>query len=440
MRCHVVDFLGKLTERTKTPEGFLVAPVRLSRADNVQVYLARELGLDEDGVPPGKQVRLFRPSSEVFSQASLDSLSNKTITLDHPPEGVSVENWKEVAAGDVSVVTAGGDHTRSVATIKHKDAIRAIEEDGTVEMSVGYDFDLDMTAGTTPSGEEYDGVQRNIRGNHHAIVDRARGGRGCRIADRQPDRQPQEKKTMKIKMADRAIAGITLPGFAVTVDDAAGETAQDSLDRHLRACDDAVKAFDALTVDRDGHKKRADDAEKALAEAKTAHDTKVKELTGKILAEDAVSALVRDHASAMDAVKVLGSDDLREKIGTFKTAREMRAALVGDVMENLESLKPVALRVLEAGGETDPTKATDSALKMVIASLLPLHSAEDTAGDDGASSMAHDRNRALAGGDDAGTNANDGVKMDAVSRARQYDMLRSRGQHDAAKRLMEKDC
>ncbi len=439
--CHVTDFLGKLTERRITAEGFLEAPAKLSRANNVQSYTARELGLDKEGMAPDRILRLFRPAAEVSNPESLKSLSHKTLTLDHPPEGVNVDNWDAVAIGDVGDVrmAASGDHTESVILVKHKDGIKALN-DGVCEMSVGYDFDLDLTPGKSPSGEAYDAIQRNIRANHHAIVDRARGGRGCRIAD--TDHQPKGKKTMKIKMADRALAGITLPGFVVTVDDAAGDAATDAVDRHLRACDDAVKAHDALATDRDAHKKRADDAEKTLAEAKTAHDAKVKELTAKILPEDAIVVLVRDHAGALDAARVLGSKELADKLGDLKTARDVRAALVGDVMVHLESLKPVAEGILKAGGEADPTKASDAALKSVIAALLPLHG---TADDGEGSSLARDRNAALAGAgggdDDTRSSARDSKKkMDGPTLARQVDALRSRGQHDAARRLMSENC
>jgi len=50
-------------------------------------------------------------------------------------------------------------------------------------LSMGYTTDIDWTAGVTPKGEAYDGVQRNIRANHLAFVPQARGGEKLRFGD-----------------------------------------------------------------------------------------------------------------------------------------------------------------------------------------------------------------------------------------------------------------
>ena len=49
---------------------------------------------------------------------------------------------------------------------------------------MGYTMDLDTTAGVTPSGEQYDAVQRKLRMNHLALVPRARGGSNLRMGDK----------------------------------------------------------------------------------------------------------------------------------------------------------------------------------------------------------------------------------------------------------------
>ncbi|MGB1276011.1 MAG: DUF2213 domain-containing protein, partial [Nannocystaceae bacterium] len=69
-----------------------------------------------------------------------------------------------------------------VEVMTDKATIEAIES-GKRQVSNGYMADYDMTPGVTPDGQEYDAVQRNIRGNHIAIVDRARCGPVCAVAD-----------------------------------------------------------------------------------------------------------------------------------------------------------------------------------------------------------------------------------------------------------------
>ncbi|HXE93633.1 MAG TPA: DUF2213 domain-containing protein, partial [Gaiellaceae bacterium] len=155
----------------KTREKFLVADATFSRT-GCQDYTRRELGLDGD---PNELITLYRPADEVFSPESLASLDGKPLTLRHPPEDVTADNWKQYAVGDATGVRRSGETTVGKVTIRDAAAVRAYDN-GTRELSVGYAFDLDMTPGTAPDGKSYQGVQRNIRGNHHAIVDEGRCG------------------------------------------------------------------------------------------------------------------------------------------------------------------------------------------------------------------------------------------------------------------------
>jgi hypothetical protein len=65
---------------------------------------------------------------------------------------------------------------KAIDNIQRKDSA-----DHAVEVSAGYRVDYDPTPGKTPSGEAYDGVQRNIRVNHIAIVPKGRAGPEVRL-------------------------------------------------------------------------------------------------------------------------------------------------------------------------------------------------------------------------------------------------------------------
>jgi hypothetical protein len=177
---NVCDRIG-LSTRTVTEEGYLIVPSTLART-GVQEYRAYELGLDADGMDPMRVLRLHRPADEVFNPASMASFENKPVTLGHPDKPVTSDNWAELAKGDVREVRRAGDLMTGKITVKSRSAIDAIEA-GTVELSNGYTFKLDMTPGTAPDGKAYDGIQRNIRGNHVALVESARCGSVCRLGD-----------------------------------------------------------------------------------------------------------------------------------------------------------------------------------------------------------------------------------------------------------------
>lgn len=183
-----------LSSRHLTDEGYLVAPGNLART-GVQEYRAFELGLDADGMDPMKVIRLYRPAEEVFDAASMTSFEGKPVTLGHPDEHVTAENWSDLAQGEVTEIKRAGDMLAGTVIIRNRKAIDAVEN-GTVELSNGYTFSLDMTPGKTADGQDYDGVQRNIRVNHIALVDAAgddqESGNGLAGRDAFMDRQARE--------------------------------------------------------------------------------------------------------------------------------------------------------------------------------------------------------------------------------------------------------
>lgn len=185
----VCDRIG-LTARTVTEEGYLIVPSNIART-GVQEYRAHELGLDADGMDPMRVIRLHRPPEEVFDAASMASFEGKPVTLGHPEEPVTSTNWSGLAMGEVIEIRRAGDMLAGKVIIKARGAIDAVEA-GTVELSNGYSFKLDMTAGRTHDGDEYDGVQRQIRGNHVALVEAARCGSACRLGDALPGGAPAQ--------------------------------------------------------------------------------------------------------------------------------------------------------------------------------------------------------------------------------------------------------
>ena len=179
----LTDRLNITTEREYTDEGFLKVPARISRT-GIQEYLAVEMGLtDKD---PKDIVRVYRPEDEVFTDESLTSFANKPVTNNHPPELVNSRNSRQYSVGmSGPEVTRDGMFAKTVLHVTDEDAIKNIES-GKVELSNGYTADIEWTPGVTPDGEQYDAIQRNIKGNHIAIVERGRAGPACRVADNLP--------------------------------------------------------------------------------------------------------------------------------------------------------------------------------------------------------------------------------------------------------------
>jgi hypothetical protein len=169
----------------RTSDGYLVAEFARVARTGIQEYAGREVG-DASRA----RVRVYRPESEVFSDASIRSFAHRPLTDGHPTELVDAKNWKKYAVGHVDGEIMRDGKTVRVPLIAMDAATCDRAEKGDArELSVGYTCDLKFEDGVTPEGEKYDAVQRNIRVNHIAIVRKARGGEQLRIGDDRGDRK-----------------------------------------------------------------------------------------------------------------------------------------------------------------------------------------------------------------------------------------------------------
>ncbi|MBE7203629.1 MAG: DUF2213 domain-containing protein, partial [Parafilimonas terrae] len=169
-----------VTSRELTPEGFLKVKANIGRA-GLHDYRAAELGVLE-GFGPDDRIRVYRPPEEVFDPASMASFAGKPVTSDHPPEMVDARNWRRYAIGQSGEqVMRDGDHMAAELLITDAGAVARAQ--GGAQLSNGYQADFDFVPGTAPDGTAYHAIQRNIRGNHIALVDAGRCGDSCRVGD-----------------------------------------------------------------------------------------------------------------------------------------------------------------------------------------------------------------------------------------------------------------
>lgn len=167
-----------LTSTKLMDDGSLLVEAACART-GCQKYLASEIGLMGDEV-----VNVFRPETVVFDAKSMASYAGRPVTVGHPKEPVTSENWKDHAVGEVQdEVVRDGDKIKVTFRVRDASAIKAIES-GTREISMGYSTPIDTQDGTAPDGTAYQAVQIGpIEINHLAIVDEARGGKELRIGD-----------------------------------------------------------------------------------------------------------------------------------------------------------------------------------------------------------------------------------------------------------------
>lgn len=153
----------------------------------------QQLGLD-----PKKVYYLLRDPEELEKAAP--TFNNLPLLSKHIPVSAD-EPQKEVIAGTTGSDTVFKDgYLKCSLAVWDAEAIAGIESGEQVELSSAYHYTADMTAGEF-EGRHYDGVMRDIVGNHVALVDVGRAGRDVVVSDADPF---HERKTMKLKAGAKA--------------------------------------------------------------------------------------------------------------------------------------------------------------------------------------------------------------------------------------------
>ena len=97
------------------------------------------------------------------------------VTNLHPSGLLTPDTAKDHAVGAIGEsVRQDGDHLAATMMIHDAVAMQSIS-DGRSKLSCGYTCEMDDTPGVW-KGQAYDAIQRNIVGNHLALVDVARAG------------------------------------------------------------------------------------------------------------------------------------------------------------------------------------------------------------------------------------------------------------------------
>ena len=189
----------------ETGEGFLICKnVPIART-GTQDYLGSELGLS--GGDSGRIIAVLRSPDEVFSEAALASFEGKPVTNDHPPGLIGPDDVKNYEMGHAQNIRRGTGEWKDFMIadlhIHDRDLIDAIQN-GKREISCGYECDYAKNEDGTYS-------QKNIRGNHVAVVDRGRAGKRAAILDsdknkaEKPERKAMSKKGLFFKIFGQAV-------------------------------------------------------------------------------------------------------------------------------------------------------------------------------------------------------------------------------------------
>lgn len=197
--------IGKAGQtRERLPDGSLLCrDVPFARTGSM-VYDQSEFagGKDENGdtiTSPDGVVIVHRDGDVLFDEPTIESFETAPITVKHPPVFLNPDNRAEYDQGSIRNIRRGtgalSNYLLADIVIRGREGLDAVEGKGISEVSPGYD------AGYAPiPGKPGHYRQTYITGNHLAIVERGRGGRGVRIGDHEGKHMAFKKKTWGQKL------------------------------------------------------------------------------------------------------------------------------------------------------------------------------------------------------------------------------------------------
>nr|DAS31271.1 MAG TPA: hypothetical protein [Caudoviricetes sp.] len=294
---------------------------------------------DKLGLEPTKVYYMLRDPEEL--EKAVQTFNNLPLLSKHIP--VSADDPQK----DVIVGTTGSDakfedgYLKCSLAVWDSEAIAGIESGEQMELSSAYRYVADMTAGEF-NGMRYDGVMRDIVGNHVALVDVGRAGRDVVVSDADPF---SERKVMKLKKGAKArIHAVLKPLMA--------QDAELSPDELLQVIGSLTNEVQTAEDEDDNELPPTEEAAEEVGtdEEETAADEDVEEVAED---EDEESEAPQPPEQAQDrgiskvamdkAIAAAVSQE-RKRMQALATAQREVAHIVGDVtMDSAEDVYKFAL-------------------------------------------------------------------------------------------------
>lgn len=351
-----------------------VAVSNISKAV-VNPYYGSEIpNFERLGLDAKKVYYLLRAPDELEKAAS--TFRNLPLLNKHIPVSAK-DPQKDIVVGSTgSDVVFSDGYLKCSLSVWDDEAIAGIESGEQMELSSAYHYTPDMTAGEY-QGRHYDGVMRDIVGNHVALVDVGRAGRDVVVSDADPF---HERKAMKLKQgAQERIKEALKPLLAQDAELSPDELLEviGSLTKEVQTAEDDGEEMPPEEVGTD------DDNNPAESEAETAEDEADPDAPENGAPKPAQDAAITKVA--MDAAIKAAVAQERKRVQALATAQREVAPFVGEVA--MDSAEDVYKFALEQNG-VDVSGVHPSAYRAMVGMLGKSKTvAMDSAGGKGATAQ-----------------------------------------------------
>lgn len=382
----ITEALDAATAREFDRNGYVTIHRNPITRAGVFQYLGRSLPDAED---PDKVYNVYRPLEEISDPEALKSMALLPIINEHEMLGDGYQRGAEDrgvhgATGE-EIVVEGMDVLAPIRIFSR--ALKQLIESGKKGLSLGYRCRFEKSAGEF-QGMRYDYIQREIRGNHLALVNEGRSGTAVLdhhwacdsfdlaldngeaiMAVKETEKQEtaaQDEAEMTPAQMSAAIRGLTASVSKLThaMDEMAKKEACDEdKDSKAEDADEEEKKDKAEDSDSDEKKDKAEDADeeekdamdaaeirKEIAGVKSAIPTE-KALRAQLANTDALAKRIAGHVgtfdhSAMDEAEVVAYGVEKLKVKAPKGAEKVA---LGAFLDALDSKKETAAFAMDSG-------------------------------------------------------------------------------------------
>lgn len=285
--------------------GFLyVRRVPIARC-MVQPYLKADGSIDMEAKKP----------EYLLSDATVASANNRPVTNGHPAEGlVTKDNAKKLMKGfTASNAHVEGNMLFNDLTITDADLINDIKN-GKRELSIGFQTEVVPEKGEL-NGVKYDSVQKNIKINHIAVVDKGRAGHPVRLLgdsaeaiDPATNKKGQAMDYTKVRLDGADVTVAVQDADKITKLDAASKANSQKIADLNAQIAALTKQRDALQGKSDASAKQADDAQ-AKADAAEKELQNLKDSIAKDGVLDKAKQVIKD---GLDDLKGKSVEDIKK--------------------------------------------------------------------------------------------------------------------------------
>ena len=147
-------------------------------------YLNEKIGIPDK--KPDDIVYIYRPLEEIFNPDLLEAFNNRPLPLvnDHTMigEGFTAPEEKGIDGVLTNVHKSIVDNSIKGDLTIYSEKMQDDINNGKKELSLGYRCNYEFESGVY-NGKHYDAIQRDIRPNHIALVQRGRSGSDVRVLD-----------------------------------------------------------------------------------------------------------------------------------------------------------------------------------------------------------------------------------------------------------------